>query len=173
VTTICWTILHRSGAPVHHAAAYLARAARIVHHAARASRHLAATAPRHSWIEVVCKAVPAALAGGGLLLPHPANPPRLPEPVPFVQPAPAFSPWSDPGWMLPPEASPPGSAVGPAILRAPPGEAVPEPPSVGLLLGGVAGLVAIRLTSRRLAYSSGGIHPTLSLMNLGGGGPIS
>ena len=71
MTTLCWTI-------IHHAAAHVARSAARIDHAAyhaigpahRAARlpHHAATfvGQPHTWVELVCKVVPAAVAGSGV-----------------------------------------------------------------------------------------------------------
>jgi hypothetical protein len=150
MTTVCWTVLHHGGAHLAHAARHVARP--IVHHAGRVLRHAPAVASHnHTWIEVVCKVIPAAVAGGGLLMPHPLNPPRLPAPPPFIVPAPAFSP-----------AFPPGITFGPQIPATPRGggptraEVTPEPSSALLLIGGLAGLLLARWSTHRSASSAGG-----------------
>jgi hypothetical protein len=172
MTTTCWTIIHHAAAPVARSAARIAYAARQAispgtHRAAHLSHHAATAAARsHTWVEVVCKVIPAAIAGSGLLAPHPANPPRLPDPPPaIVQPAPPVFPWLfPPGSPTTPttpvqpyptpvpvaEPSSTGSVIAvlpPVEPAAPPIEAAPEPSSVDLLLGGVAGLLLIRLAT--------------------------
>lgn len=114
---VCWTIVHQIPAaiirhvpkparhlktapttPVRHAAHHGLHAARphhVVHVIRKAAR------PRY-WVETVCRMVPGALLGGGLLL---APPPAirtapLAQPAPVVQPLPAA--WYVP--LVPPPA---------------------------------------------------------------------
>ena len=51
--------------------------------------------------------------------------------------------------------------------------AVPEPSSAAVLLGGVAGLLLLRLSAQRLAYSSDRIQPTMSQPKQVGSGPVA
>jgi hypothetical protein len=97
---VCWTIIHRAAAS---AASNLVHAAHPLRHfVGRGLHHVARHAPRavggpaRTWSELVCKTVlPAAVAGGGLVAPVPANAPPVPSPPPgYIQPAPVFSPWS-------------------------------------------------------------------------------
>jgi hypothetical protein len=173
MTTICWTIIHHAVAPVARAATHLAGAAgHVIGAVAGRARHLVhhgptAVAGSHSWVELVCRAIPAAIAGGGLLVPHPANPPpRLPEPPSaIIEPGPAFappgfSPWSPPIWMVPPDmpqlsygapfaAGPPPQAAPQSVLGSASMATAAEPPGVGLVLGGAVVLLLIRRTRRR------------------------
>jgi hypothetical protein len=154
MSTICWTILHHSAAPVARNAAQAARhhAGHIHHHVARAVRHSASTATSpHTWLEVVCRVVPAAIVSGGVLAPHPANPPRLPESPPsIVQTAPPATPL-----VLPPglpsfvSSYPPAVAPKTGATPASPVTPVPEPASAGVLLFGAVVLLLIRVFSRR------------------------
>lgn len=149
MTTICWTIVHHSVGPIAHV---VRRAlGPVVHHIARRLHHvLRVAAHPHTWIEVVCKTLPAVIIGGGLIASHPANPPPLLEPPQAVlEPAPTFSPWFPPGWLTPP-AMPVEPYAGPAPVP----EVAPEPGSAGLLLGGATALLLIRLMTRRLPHSS-------------------
>src|SRR4051794_2676698 len=97
---ICWTILHQPAAPVARGAIRIAHAARravshVAHRAVRVAHHTAiAPGPSRTWAEVICKFVPAAIAGAGLLIPTPDSPPGpLDPPATIVEPTPAFSPW--------------------------------------------------------------------------------
>lgn len=100
MSMICWTILHHTAAPVAQGAV---RVTHVVRHAVGRAAHRAVrvahrtatvSGPPRTWAEVVCKFVPAAVAGGGLLIPAPANPPRaLDPPAAIVDPAPTVSPW--------------------------------------------------------------------------------
>lgn len=193
MTTICWTIIHHAAAPVAARVAHIARRiiGPIAHHAARVP-HLAGAAvrPGHTWVELVCKVIPAAVVGGGLLAPHPVNPPPLTEQrPPIVAPAAPTAPWLLPPGLttsLPTPVQPyptpvqpyptpvpveppttgPGPIGPPSVGPAPPPppiETVPEPSSAGLLLGGAACLLLIRLATRRLrpraGDSAGGSEP--------------
>ena len=173
MTTLCWTIIHHAAAHVARSAARIAHAAYHAigpaHRAARLPHHAATFVGQpHTWVELVCKVVPAAVAGSGLLAPHPANPPRPPEPPPaIVQPAPQVFPWLfPPGSPTPPatpvqpyptpvpveEPSTTGSAITvltPVEPASPPVAPIPEPSSAGLLLGGATGVLLIRLATRR------------------------
>jgi hypothetical protein len=162
---ICWTILHQTAAPVAQGAARIAHALRraVGHMAPRAVRvaHYTATVsgPPRTWAEVVCRFVPAAIAGGGLLIPVPASPPRsLDPPVAFVEPAPAISLWpigslgytgaigflGDIGPIAPVNRYDPVETVA---------KAVPEPSSALVLLGGLGGLLLIRTRRMRLGHT--------------------
>lgn len=167
MTTICWTVLHHAGVSVSHGARHTAHAVGhvvrpIIHHAGGTLRHAPMVAARpRTWITVVCKVIPVVLAGGGLVAPHPLNPPSLPvAPPAIVAPGPVFSPWLPPTWF-----APPGPPPNP--------EAAPEPSSAILLLGGVAALALFRLTIHRVEDSSGRIQPTPSQTKLLGSGPVS
>jgi hypothetical protein len=169
MTTICWTIIHRAASPVVKTAARLGHVTgRFIHpvayRAARAAHHVATAAgPSRTWVEVVCRVIPAAVVGGGLLAPHPVNPPRLPPaPAPITQPAQAAPPWLFPPGLdtvpvtpVVPYPSPfPVEPTGalpvgpPSVGPTTPVENVPEPSSAGLLLAGVAGLLLIRAVGR-------------------------
>jgi hypothetical protein len=181
MTTTCWTIIHHAATPVARSAARIAHAVRHsigpqstgpqsidpVHRAARLPHHATtAVGPPHTWVEVVCKVIPAAVAGSGLLAPHPANPPLLPAPPPaIVQPAPPAFPWLFPPGSPTPRATPvqpyPTPALEPAttgsaitvltpVEPASPVTSIPEPSSAGLLLGAVTGVLLIRLATRRM-----------------------
>jgi len=188
MTTICWTVIHRATTPVARVVARFGHAARhairpVAYRAARMPNDAAAAAgPARTWVEVVCKIVPAALVGGGLLAPYPVNPPRLPAPpAPIVQPAPPTSPWLFPPgthtapatpvqpYPTPVPVEPTGPVpVGPPSVgpTSPPVEAVPEPSSAGLLLGGAAVLLVIRAATRRTRPHTAG-----SAGSAGGGEP--
>jgi hypothetical protein len=204
MTTTCWTIIHHAAAPVARGAARVAHAAyRIVrpaHRAAHLPRHAApAVGPPHGWVEVVCRIVPAAIAGSGLLAPTPADPPRQPQPPPaIVQPAPPEFPWlfppsspTAPATPVQPYPTPvPVEATSttgseltvspPAEPASPPVEPIPEPSSVGPLLGGAAGVLLIRLATRRTLPdgapdgdgSAGGGEPAPSQAHLVGRHPV-
>ena len=138
MTTICWTVIHHTAAPVAHqmvqgaqvarrvVAPVVRRAASVAHHAASVAAH-----PR-VWIEVVCKVLPAAIA----LAPQPANPPAPPA---IIQPAPPPAQVAPRAWRLPPTVAP-VPYVGP-----PTASAIDDPSSGSLLLASAGGLVAIRL----------------------------
>ena len=54
-----------------------------------------AVQPAHGPNSSARQVLPAAVAGGGLVAPVPANAPPVPSPPPgYIQPAPVFSPWS-------------------------------------------------------------------------------
>lgn len=178
MSNACWTIVHRAAASaasgLRHAAHPLRHFVRRgPHHVARGVAHAVAR-PARTWIELVCKAAPVAVAGGGLLAPVPASAPPVPAPPPgYMQPAPAFAPWSSfgqtgllqPNW---PESSPP---IAPSVFEAAhvlppftpesyypakpttpdspsdpssPDPSVPEPGSLSVLVGGVAVLLLMR-----------------------------
>jgi hypothetical protein len=160
MSMICWTILHHTAAPVVQGAGSATHAVRhavghIAHRVARAAHHTATVSgPSRTWAEVVCKFIPAAVAGGGLLIPAPANPPRMldpPAPVTIVEPAPAISPWpigsieslgqTDPFWFM--------VRVGryDPVETVP--KVVPEPSSALVLLGGLGGLLLIQIMRMR------------------------
>jgi hypothetical protein len=199
MTTVCWTIIHDAIAQVariHHTIAPVARAAtrlagvarRFVRPLAGRAHHLlrhksAVIARPQSWVELVCRTIPAAVVGGGLLAPHPANPPaRLLQPPPaIIDPGPTFSPWSPPIWIGPPGIPEPSFGGPPfAIGPAPSPEAgpepilvsgsvaVPEPSTAGLLLGSAATLLLIRLAARRSVPLSAGPAPSLGPSRLPG-----
>lgn len=157
MTIECWTVIHRVTEPIKHAAPIR----HLVRHIARALPrphpghivHAAVSHPR-TWIEVVCRALPAAAAAGGVLIPRMAGPPPshpLPQsPPPIVAPAPAPSI----GFAPPLISFPPPIIVGPPI--GPPAEVppetkkdVPEPSSLALLLGGLGGLAVLPAIRRR------------------------
>lgn len=93
----CWPTIHRTASTLVHAAHPLRRLVhRGLHRLARHAAH-ATVRPAHTWVSFACKAVPAALAGGGLLVaPVAANDPPAPQPsIHYVQPMPpVLSPWS-------------------------------------------------------------------------------
>jgi hypothetical protein len=162
MTTICWTVIHHTAVPVAHGVSTAAKAARrFIGPAARRgaqSVHHSPTAAVHPrvWFELICKVVPAAVVGGGLLVPHPANPPLPPEPPALVQPAvPPAIPW---GWQLPPTVAPGVATPGPVL--APPGtEGVSEPSTGRLMLAALGGLVLIRLAARLATRQEQHISP--------------
>jgi len=174
---VCWTVFHHAGASVAHTAPHSAHgighvARPILHHAVRLLHHPPTVAAPRTWFQLVCKVVPAALAGGGLLASQPLNAPRLPDPPPAI--VAQRAPLVPPGWIIPPNTPVPLIVdPTPPIVDPTPTRELPEPAAAGLLLGGLAGLAVIRLTRHRLAYSAGGIQPTLSLPDLRGRGPIS
>jgi hypothetical protein len=158
--TICWTIIHHAVTPAAHGATRLSRVARrfVAPVVNRRAGHVVLHAPRvaaqpRTWIQLVCKTIPAVVGGGGLLIPQPANPPRLPEPPPaIVSRGPAFTAWplpviSDPGPPLfswsPVNGAVPPDEPGPLNARPVP-EAAPEPSSAGLLVGSLFGLLLTR-----------------------------
>jgi hypothetical protein len=192
---ICWTVFYPGGPSVSHGVTRLAHAAGrrvrpIVHHANLMQHHAAkVTAPSHGWFKLVCKMIPAGLAGGGAsLAPHPTVPTQFPAvPPAFVAPGPAVSPPTifapgpvvSPGppplWNFWPQP-PPTPYIGPlppAIPIVTPPTVVPEPSSAAVLLGGVAGLLLLRLSMQRLAYSSDRIQPTSCQTKLLGSGPVA
>jgi hypothetical protein len=179
MTTICWTILHHAAVPVAHGGTRAIHAARhflgpVAHRTARLTHHASITAAQpHTWVELVCKAVPAALIGGGLLVPIPATAPRIPEPPPaMVEPSPVAVPWLPLNWRIPPTLSTSASygvGEGPAVKMS-------EPSAASLLFGGIGGLLLIRLTRRRSRHagnvSPGGGQPCLSETDALHGGPV-
>ncbi len=145
MSTICWTIVHQAAAATAHGMGHATHTLKHVagHVAHRYAHHAASVAsPAHTWVEVVCKVVPAAVASGGVLLPVPANPPpplSAIQPPAIVQAPPVVSPW-----LVPPSLPEQQYEV---IPYAPGAEAVtgiPEPGSILLLLGGGAGLLLVR-----------------------------
>jgi hypothetical protein len=153
MTTICWTIIHYAGGPIANAAGRVLQVTRhlagpvvrrmphVAHHVSSAGSH-----PR-VWFELVCKVIPAAVVGGGLLIPQPANPPRQMEPPTMVQPIPAVVPWLPWNWHLPPTVVQP-LYNGPSVAAT-----IDEPSTGRMLLTGVGGLVLIRL-ARRHTYAA-------------------
>jgi hypothetical protein len=180
MSIICWTVFYPGAPSVSHSVTRLAHAAGrrvrpIVHHATRVQHHMANVAPpSHGWFKLVCKLIPAGLAGGGALLAPPsATPTHLPmTPPAIVAPGPLVSlgsPQTRHFWpMTPPTPATPDVPATPQFGDFPPtyfaGEpptAVPEPSSAAILLGGIAGLRLLRLGKQRLAYSSGHIEATV------------
>ena len=167
MSTLCWTVFHHAAAPAARAVAYVAHVARhvfgpLAHRAVRLPHHWATVAGQpHTWVEVVCKIVPAAIVGGGLLAPHPASPPRLPAPPPPIAgQAPPAMPWLFPPAPIPttpvqpfptplPVQPPPATGPGSTAPAPPPIEAILEPSSIALLLDGAVCLLAIRRVTRR------------------------
>jgi hypothetical protein len=142
MTTVCWTVIHHATAPIRQGAARVAHVVgRSIRHTGQAAHHATSgAAHRRVWFEVVCKVIPAAVAGGGLLVPHPANPPLPRQPQALVWPAPAVPsglPWNG---RIPPTVAAKPFAEPPAAAN------VPEPSTAGLLLVGAGGLVLIRFT---------------------------
>lgn len=143
MSVTCWTIVHQAAASATRGVGHITHAAKhIGKHVLPRRMHHAATIlrPSRSWVEVVCKVAPAALAGGGLLVPTPASPPIRIEPPPaFLEPAPVVASWfeepvgSDAGSVLTPYTS------SPAVTSA-----VPEPGSAFVLLAGTGGLLLVR-----------------------------
>jgi hypothetical protein len=179
MSIICWTVFHPGGPSVSHGAVRLAAAAGrrvrpIVHHANLMQHHAAkVTAPAHGWFKLVCKVVPAAVAGGGALLaPHPT---QLPAPPPaFVAPGPTLSPVLPPIWNVTPQSpSIPYAGPFPPTISGGPRSALPEPSSAAVLLAGAAGVLLIRLSARGLTYSSDRIQPTASQTQLLRRGPVA
>ncbi len=182
--TICWTIIHHAAAPVAQGARRLAHAARhFIHPASRGAARALSHAPRvaarpRTWVELVCRTIPAVVGGGGLLIPQPANPPRPFEPPPaivalpptIIEPGLPYAPGSPMGWIVPPYtvaqtypgqpsgagggSGPSGSGPGGGSTPIPP--ATPEPSSAGLLLSGAVGLLLIRRFMRRMARTAEG-----------------
>jgi hypothetical protein len=158
MASICWSLIHQAVAPVAHDGNRLFRIARhpvqpAVHGAGQAVPHAPTLAVRpHQWIELVCKVIPAVVGGGGLLIPHPTEPPMLPEAPPAISdPGPAFLPWSSPMWIVSPDLPVEADAG-----AAPAPEATLEPSSADILLPSVSGLVLVRLIMRRSTHSSAG-----------------
>jgi hypothetical protein len=162
MTIECWTVIHRVTEPIRHAAPIR----HLLHHIARALPrphpahviHAAVSHPR-TWIETVCRVLPAAAVTGGVLIPRMAGPPpaQLLQPPPaIVAPAPAPSIGFAPPLILFPS---PLILSAPPIITAPPvrppadvpqpakGE-VAEPSSLALLLGGLGGLAALSAIRR-------------------------
>ncbi len=182
MTTTCWTIIHHAATPVARSAARIAHAVRHsigpqstgpqsidpVHRAARLPHHATTASGTAAYLgsKWCARSVLAAVAGSGLLAPHPANPPLLPAPPPaIVQPAPPAFPWLFPPGSPTPRATPvqpyPTPALEPAttgsaitvltpVEPASPVTSIPEPSSAGLLLGVVTGVLLIRLATRRM-----------------------
>lgn len=140
MTTICWTVIHHAAAPVAARVAHIARRiiGPIVHHAARVPRLAgAAVRPSHTWVELVCKVIPAAIAGGGVLAPHPANPPPLTEQrPPIVAPAPPATPWLFPPGLASALPAPGLAALLPAPVVPYPTPVPVEPPPTGPIPAG-------------------------------------
>jgi len=180
---ICWTVFYAGGPSVSHGAVRVAGAAGrrvrpIVHHANLMQHHVVkATAQVHSWFKLVCKVIPATVAGGGALLaPHPTIPTQLPAPPPaFTAPGPTVSPLSPPIWTFRPQrpSLPYVGPYPPTISVGGPPSAVPEPSSAAVLLAGVAGLLLIRLSMGGLTYSSDRIQPGASQTQLLRCGPVA
>jgi hypothetical protein len=193
MTTVCWTIIHSAIAPGARLATRLAGVARhfirpSVGRAGHLLRHKWAIMARsQNWVELVCRTIPVAVVGGGLLAPHAANPPMhaLQLPPAVIDPGPSFSPWSPPIWIGTPgipEQSFGGSpfAIGPAPSPEAGPEpilisgsvAAPEPSTAGLLLGGAATLWLIRVAVRRSVPLSGGPEPSLDPLRRPGRGRV-
>jgi hypothetical protein len=153
MTTVCWTVIHHAAAPVRHVAAHLV--GHGFHHTAKVAHHAISGAPRpRIWFEIVCKVLPAAVAGGGLLVPQPAGPPLPPQPPALIRPAPAAPlglPWI--GRIPPTIASRP-------ITRPPEAVNVPEPSTAGLLLIGAGGMALIRVAARLRHAQPGNLRPS-------------
>jgi hypothetical protein len=152
--SICWTVINHAVAPVGQAVAHVGHAARhIIHLVTHHAVHQAASAagPTRSWGQLVCKFIPATMLGSAVLVPHPLNPTLLPTaPVPIVESAPPVTPWLFP-------TGSPGAPIAPSIVgQVPPVNAIPEPFSSGLLLGGVVWLLLIRSASRRIRPGASG-----------------
>jgi hypothetical protein len=123
-----------------------------------AYEHPAAHGPPRTWAEVVCRFVPAPIAGGALLIPAPARPPKpLDPPATIVEPAPVTSPWPIGSLKY---TGPLGflGDIGPIGSLTPVNhydevetvaKAVPEPSSALVLLGGLGGLLLIRTRQMR------------------------
>jgi hypothetical protein len=179
MSTTCWTIIHHAASPVANSGGRVLHAVHhfvrpIAHHAARLLHHaVTVRGSTHTWTELICKVVPAALVGGGLLAPVPANPPQpiAPPVAPMAQPIPAVMPWFTPPEEIPWFPSPP-SEVG----SASPDTSTPEPPSVLLLLSGGGTLLLIRLLTRQRQdarrWSAGGAKPGSEKTQLVGRHPI-
>jgi len=156
MTIECWTVIHRVTEPIRHAAPIRHIVSRFAHaspplHAkplVHALHPVQAALPQaHTWVATVCRALPAAAVGSGLLIPHPVD--RLPvPPVPpptITAPQPTFTP--PPAFFVPipfpqsirfaPPVSP--TADNPALPRS----AVAEPSSIALLLSSLAGLALV------------------------------
>lgn len=124
MSSICWTIIHRAASPVvgggRRVAHLLRRVAKpAVHHVAWKLHHPSAVpASSHTWAGLACKVVPAALLGGGLLAPIPANPPQPSPTPPIVQPIPANVPWFRLPQEIPRFASPTSEAAVPAPVTS-------------------------------------------------------
>jgi hypothetical protein len=164
MSMICWTILHHTAAPVAQGAARVTQIVRhavghAAHRAVRVAHHPATVSgPMRTWAEAVCKFVPAAVVGGGLLIPAPADPSPPPDrPAAIVEPAPAISPWPIAALGY---TGPIGSLgnIGPIGSIAPVdryepvdpvAKPVPEPSSALVLLGGLGGLLLIRTMRMR------------------------
>jgi hypothetical protein len=173
MSMICWTILHHAAAPVAQGAARVTQVVRhavgrAAHRAVRVAHHPATlSGPVRTWAEVVCKFVPAAVVGGGLLIPAPADPPPpLDPPAAIVEPATAISSWpiAALGYTGPIESL---GDIGPIGSIAPVNryepvdpvaKAVPEPSSALVLLGSLGGLLLIRIMRMRSGRTSIGFH---------------
>jgi hypothetical protein len=185
---ICWTVFKSGGPSVSRGVTRLARASGrrvrpIVHHANLVQHHAVTGAAqphrwfKAGWFKLVCKVIPAGLAGGGALLaPHPTSPLLLPAPPPaIVTPPPAVSPGLPPIWNFWPQppSTPYAGPWTPVISVRTPPASVPEPSSAAVLSGGVAGLLLLRFSMQRLAYSSGRLQPAASQTKLLGSGPVA
>lgn len=180
---ICWTEFYPGSPSLPQHATRLANAAGrrvrpVVHHANLVQHHVAnVTAAPHRLFRLVCKVVPAAVVGGGAFLAlHPPIPASQPAPPPAIAvPGPAVWPGLPPSqslWPLPP--STPSIQPSPPVVsfRTPPTSA-PEPSSGAIMLGGVAGLLVLRLSLQRLAYSSDRVQPNVCQAKLLGSSPVA
>lgn len=184
---ICWTIIHQAISPVAAGATRIFHAAHHFLHPAvtagvkRAVRHAPRAAARTvGWIELVCKTIPVAVGGGGLLIPQPANPLLPASPPAIFEPVPALSPWSSPAIFEPGSAFSSWSSSNPVVPPLPPAgpypgpptvpKSAPEPSSAALLLGWLCGLL---LTLHIIRRSSGDCHPSPGPADLFGSGPVS
>ncbi len=156
MTIECWTVIHhvtepiRRAAPIRHIVSRLVHTGKPVHtgplmHALHPVQ--AALPHAHTWVEIVCRALPAAAVGGGLLIPHPVDrlpvppvpPPAITAPQPtFTQPPSFFVPIPFPRSV---RFAPPVSPT--ADKPAPPRSVVAEPSSIALLLSSLAGLALV------------------------------
>jgi hypothetical protein len=183
MSIICWTVFYPGVPSVSHGVTRLAHAGGrhvrpIVHHANLMQHHAAKlTAQPHGWFKLVCKVIPAGLAGGGALLAPPSTiPTHLPAAPPaIVAQGPPVSQGSPTVWNFWPQtpSTPYVAPWPPTISVGGPSIKVPEPSSAAVLLGGVGGLLLIRLRMRGLAYSSERIQPTASQTKLFGSSPVA
>ena len=160
MTIECWTVIHRvmepirRAVPIHRIARHLVHAKSPIH--AAHAMHVAAP-HAHTWVEVVCRVLPAAVAAGGALIPHQAGllsphpPPAMTAPPSISAGTPAtFAP---PIRFAPPVTFPPSVRYAPPVGPAPldpasPKSSVVEPSSLAVLLSGLAGLAFLPAARR-------------------------
>ncbi len=160
MTIECWTVIHRvmepirRAVPIHRIAHHLVNPKSTVH--AAHAMHVAAP-HAHTWVEVVCRVLPAAAAAGGTLIPHQAGlpPPHAPPAMTAPSPMSAGTPatFAPPIRFAPPITFPPSVRYATPVGPAPPDPASPktsvaEPSSLAVLLSGLGGLAFLPAVRR-------------------------